>query len=136
MVIHSITLCLVDYMKYHEKIRIETIVLILATLVLGSRELMHPFFHAHDTKVSCCYKTCDDYGYESLSIESLEGQVDEEIYYSHTCPLCSGLSGKYASLNSTVYSLPGKDSGKYLFLYSKISFRFNLEETSRGPPLS
>lgn len=123
-------------MKICLKIKIETIVLILATLFLGSRELMHPFFHARDTELSCCYRTCDDNGGLNSFFENSDNRADEELSGQHSCPLCSSFSGKYTSLHSVAYSLPGDESINYSFVHSNILLEFSLEEASRGPPLS
>jgi hypothetical protein len=119
-------------MKFHKKIKIETVVLIFAALILGNRELLHPFFHTHSVEIVWGYNACSD---KNTFLESSERHSQEDFLCSHTCPLCSNPSGKYASLNPAVYSLPVIESINYSFGYSNIFFKFRLEEVSRGPPL-
>ena len=123
-------------MKRYRKIKIETIVLILATLFLGSRELMHPFFHARNAEAACCYRICIDNDSKNSFWENSGKHGDEKFSSDHVCPLCSSLSSKYTSLLPAVYSLPGNESINSSFIRPSILLEFRLEEASRGPPQS
>jgi hypothetical protein len=120
-------------MRFHERIRIQTFCLILAALLFGGREVIHPLFHIHDCK------TCGHSHFTGTTGEPYWGKAEAGEHgdsHEHICPFCNDPTGKYADTAITIAMVADGDFPVPLYIYENVFSIPYREALSRGPPAS
>lgn len=121
------------YMKFHKKIKI--FCLVLAALLFGARELIHPFFHGH-VFATCCHSCFDAGSDEDCSLKGAEAGKHGDLSHEHICPFCNHPAGKYADVTTAIEFVGNSDFLDYSHFYIDVFFNSYREALSRGPPSS